>query len=458
MIVRNKNVLDSIGADVIQSVIKEHCAGDERRQSLIDMYNNDHAIRNRARMKGQPNNRMAHGFARYIVTFASGYLLGKPVTYTAKEGQDEAPLQALMEAYRIAKVESVDSELAHDASVLGKGVEIVYADEASLPRTANLDPCSAFVVYDDTVEHNPLFGVHYMPVIDRSGKNTGYTVNVYTAAEIITFETASTIASAAAFTPTGIEPHFFGGVPMVEYWNNAEETGDFEQVTSLIDAYDKLESDRVNDKEQFVDAILVLTGARLENDENGRTPSQQLRQDKLLFLPDSDATAQYLARNMSEADVEVLKNALKADIHKFSMIPDLTDEQFAGNSSGVAMKFKLLGLDQLTKIKERWFREALEERLKLFSHFLSVKGAAAVDVGKVDIVFSRALPVNDLEISQTIMNYNGFVPEETLLAQVPFVTDPQSAVKAMQKQRADAAKAQAAAFNVPVYNPDGDDA
>ena len=55
-----------------------------------------------------------------------------------------------------------------------------------------------------------------------------------------------------------VEPHNFGDVPMVEYWNNSEETGDFEQVISLIDAYDTLESDRINDKTQFTDALLGI--------------------------------------------------------------------------------------------------------------------------------------------------------------------------------------------------------
>lgn len=35
-----------------------------------------------------------------------------------------------------------------------------------------------------------------------------------------------------------------------------EAQGDFEQVVSIIDAYNIVMSDRVNDKEQFVDAIL----------------------------------------------------------------------------------------------------------------------------------------------------------------------------------------------------------
>lgn len=53
----------------------------------------------------------------------------------------------------------------------------------------------------------------------------------------------------------------------------------------LIDAYDLLQSDRVNDKQQFADALLVLTGVMgltAPEDGDGRTPANAWRQDKTL--------------------------------------------------------------------------------------------------------------------------------------------------------------------------------
>jgi len=110
----------------------------------------------------------------------------------------------------------------------------------------------------------------------------------------------------------------------------------------------------------------------------------------------------------------VLKNALKADIHKMSMVPDLTDEQFAGNTSGVAMRYKLLGLEQLTRIKERWFREALRERLRAYAHFLVCRGGMHLDAEKVRMVFTRSLPVNELEEAQTLSELSGILPAQEL--------------------------------------------
>lgn len=415
----------------LESCLAEHAAQLPRLERLRAYYEGRHEIDGRRRASGLPNNRLAHGFPRYISTMACGYLIGDPVRYAADDAEQRAALRAVTAAYAHCAIDSVDAELARDASVYGRGIELVFADDQAAPRSAALDPRSAFVVYDDTVAAAPLFGVHYGQRRGADGATTGWRVDVYTDQLHFRYDVEA-LEDVGKRPPDAAARHFFGGVPVVEYWNDEDERGDFEGVLSLIDAYDGLQSDRVNDKQQFVDALLLLYGCTLETDVRGRTPGQQLREDKALVLPDSEARAEWLCKQLNEADTEVLKNALKADIHKMSMVPDLTDEQFAGNSSGVAMKYKLLGLEQLTKIKERWFREALRERLRLFGRFLSLKGAPRLDAEAVRMVFTRALPVNELETAQVVEKLRGIVPEEILLAQVPFVEDAEQAAELMR--------------------------
>ena len=105
------------------------------------------------------------------------------------------------------------------------------------------------------------------------------------------------------------------------------------------------------------------------------------------------------------------------------MVPDLSDENFAGNSSGVAMKYKLLGLEQLTRRKERWFREGLRERLRCYGYFLAVKGGRSLEEENIRILFTRALPENALETAQMVKTLEGMVPRQVLLSQLPFMED-----------------------------------
>ena len=129
---------------------------------------------------------------------------------------------------------------------------------------------------------------------------------------------------------------------------------------------------------------------------------QQLREDKALCLPDNTASAQYLQGALTESDVEVLRSALQADIHKMAMVPDLSDKDFAYNASGVAMKYKLWGLEQMTSVKEQWFIEGLKTRLRLFANFSAVKGHPRLDVDTVRISMQRAMPENMIENAQLV--------------------------------------------------------
>lgn len=410
MIVRPRKMLDGGPKQhAVRACVQEFLSGAERLRALRGSYEGRHCILDRTRPSGMPNIRLVHDYPRYISTMAAGYLAGRPVKYESEE-QKEA-LQAVLDCYERCAADSVDAELARNASIYGRGVELVFADGDAQPRTVSLEPERAFVVYDDTVEKKPLMGVYLLPRLDDLGAEAGWDTMVYTDREIFRFSGAG-LGEVGALKERKM--HFFGGVPMVEYWNGEDERGDFEGVMTLIDAYDRLQSDRVNDKSQFVDALLLLYGCTMETDDRGRSPGQQLREDKLLALPDSDARAEWLCKQMGEADVEVLKNALAADIHKLSMVPDLSDERFGGNESGVAMRYKLLGLEQLTGIKERWFREALRERMRLFANFMAMRGSEQLDVRRVRMLFSRSLPVNGAEEAELLDKLRGLVDEDTL--------------------------------------------
>ena len=174
--------------------------------------------------------------------------------------------------------------------------------------------------------------------------------------------------------------------PIIEYINNDEQQGDYEQVISLIDAYNLLQSDRINDKEQLVDAILVIYGGRLPEGA-----MDQLKKEKLLCLPDENAKAEWLTKNLNEADVEILKKTIKDDIHEFSFVPCITDENFAGNASGVAMGYKLLGMNLLAKEKETNFEKGIRLRLKRLFHAWSLTGKRSNGLQPISMLSSLIL-------------------------------------------------------------------
>lgn len=420
-----------------------------RLVNLQKYYNGLHPVLSRTKRDSSlSNNRVVINHAAYISNFSSAYLLGQPVSYTAPYNSD---ISALTDALKKADSTTQDADLALDCSIFGRAYDMVYmsSDEQPYPKLARLSPLNTFVVYDDTVEQNPVFAVYYYPVFNAQGNLEKYKCSMQTDRLIYDFEMTSHFAVSVVQEPV---EHYFGAVPINEIYNNGQRGGDFEQVISLIDAYNLLQSDRINDKEQFVNAILLVKGVSFGDDNAEKIDNYNaLRENGVLEIPAEGADASYLTRQFDESSVEVLKNSILNDIHKISCVPDMTDQNFAANASGVAMKYKLLGLEQLTKTKERYFAEGLRYRLQLFANVLGV--GKSVEVGNIDISFKRSLPANELEIAQTVTQLKDIVPSDLLLSQIPFVTDVDAALKNLKKEKQDAVKAQQAMFaNTPIVN------
>jgi SPP1 family phage portal protein len=121
----------------------------------------------------------------------------------------------------------------------------------------------------------------------------------------------------------------------------------------------------------------------------------------------------------------------------------MSDQNFAGNTSGVAMKYKLLALEQRTKVKQRFFTEGLRYRLECIANALTVQGAAAFNLENVDIAFTRSLPPNETETAQLVTMLQGVVSRKTLLTQLPFVTDVNAELEQLEQDQQEAMQRQA---------------
>ncbi|GHV28066.1 hypothetical protein FACS18948_6520 [Clostridia bacterium] len=434
----------AIDAAYIKDAVSEFRSGKlPKLMRLKEYYDGRHSISGRVKQPGMSNARIAHDIPRYITAMASGYMLGKPVKYTSDDEPDA--VKKLIDAYESCDAASVDSELAMAASVYGLGVCVVFADEDGEPHCASIDPMAAFVIYDDTVEAKPICGIYWNAEISDKPREKPIKLTVCDAEYM--WEYAG--ANIESLAPIG-EPyaHAFGYVPVIEFWNDADERGDWEGQISEIDAYDQLQSDRVNDKAQFTDSFIVFTGVggADELDEQDRSVADRLRRDKMLMLPDKDAKVEWLTKSLNEMDAQVLADSLREDIFKLAMVPDLTDKNFAGNSSGVAIQYKLIAFENKTNSKERWFREGLRWRLRAFAWFLGIKYMIRLNPDRVKIQFNRNLPINEYETAQTVNQLRGLVPDQLLLERLPFIDDSQKAMELLEQEAKIKAETQALAY------------
>ena len=327
----------------IRHLIMKHRRSYDRLKGLKNYYEGRHKILDEDR-----ENRLVCNHAKDIADTASSYFIGNPVSYKSPDD-----ITALTDALEHSGADEVDGDNGLDLSVYGRAYEYIYTKQLETELAIkNLPPENTFLVYDDTIEQNELFGVYYYARIDSTDRtNITYVATVLTQNYKYVLDIQDIEGPQALIEQP--EAHFKGEVPLIEYQNNKLALGDYELQIPLIDAYNVLMSDRVTDKEQFVDAILALYGTLLSDEEMdqdgdqsiGEKAMQHLRKEKLLELP-SDARAEYLTRTFDENGVEILKRAIEQDIHKFSHIPCMTVESFGGNVSGVAMEFKWSGIFQ----------------------------------------------------------------------------------------------------------------
>lgn len=340
---------------IIRQLISKHISlvGDLKKNMAY--YQGKHKILEDAKRE----NRLVCNHAKDISDTASSYFIGNPVTY-----KSDADIKDLTDSLETAGADETDGDNGLDLSIYGLAYEYVYVKEnENNLLTKNLSPENTFMVKDDSIEENELFAVYYYVRKDDSGTGPEHYI-----ATVLTpnykYELDIQNNEVPQLTTELPVPHYLGEIPIIEYLNNKLAIGDFELQIPLIDAYNALMSDRITDKEQFIDAILAIYGTLLsdedepgteEEDQNIKKAKERLKKYKVLEMPDT-AKAEYLTRTFDESGVEILKKAIEQDIHKFSHIPCMSDESFGGNVSGVAMEFKLLGMENITKIKTRYYR------------------------------------------------------------------------------------------------------
>ena len=119
------------------------------------------------------------------------------------------------------------------------------------------------------------------------------------------------------------------------------------------------------------------------------------------------------------------------------MVPDLSDEAFAGNLSGVAIRFKLITLEQKCAVKENKFRTALAKRRELLTNILNIRYGKGWDYREITEDFTRNIPQNVKEDTETIVMLDGIISKRTLLELLPQIDDVDQELERLEEEAAE---------------------
>lgn len=422
---------------LILDLIKKHSKEKRRLSKLQKYYNNENTkiATRKYKNKNKPKNRLSHPYAQYITDTAVGYLLGKPIAYST---EDKNLLETMTDIFRYNDEADNNTTLAKMASIYGYAYEIMYLDKNAKPRFKAIDPSELIVCYDNTLEENIVLAIRYYDEVVRNNdlEETVTRLEVYTKptendkGEIIA--NGKIIRGTIRFESITLEDeedYYFNDIPVNVYINNDELYGDFEKVLSLIDAYDQSQSDTANDFELFTNCMLVINGELIDDEQ-----AENLNDVNLIQFLNSDSDAKYLIKDIQDTALENYKNRLNEDIHRFSFVPNMSDENFSNNASGIAMKFKLMGLENLIGVKEAKFKKGLMRRIELLCAYTKMKNNSDYSYLAIEPVFTRNTPNNELEISQIMQNLTGILSEETIIGMSPRVSDIQAEIERKEKE------------------------
>lgn len=347
-----------------------------------------------------PHNQVPVPWGRQIINTVTGYMY-KPGLIQHKATTPEGIFaQRLQSAFKLTKERRKNSRLGKLSSIYGVAYELHYAKQSGsdvIPTFAIPDPSAILPIFDHQIEPQLIAAVRKFSVGNKEQLEVYYSdaLQMWYKNEQGEWKSGETT------------DHFYGAVPLAIYRNNEEEQGDFEPVLPLIDAYDVLISDSLNELDRFAHAYLVVKGLILD-----KAAADDVKLKRLFQTLEKDASISFLTKDIQDQFLENLKETLSELIHTKSQVPDLSDDQFAGNSTGVALQYKLTGFENLAATKELHFREGLEQRISLMGNFLQKK---AIEPEDVEWNFSRNLPRDIAARVEVLNKISEKISDETFL-------------------------------------------
>lgn len=412
---------------ILKEFIDRHKSRIPRYEKLMDMYKGNHEIINlKSKEMGKPDNRLVVNFAKYIVDTLNGYFIGNPVKtiHPEKEVADKMKI--------IAKRNSQNdnnAELSKMCSIYGHAYEFLYQDEESETRVTYMNPQQAFIIYDDTIAQEPLYGIHALA--DAEGKTYGTIYSRYSETDFYTNDESEIVID-----DTTKKEHYFGDVPLIEYIENEERQSAFENVETLINAYNKALSEKANDVDYFADAYLSILGVELDE-----KTIKQIRDNRVINLKSGDTdkiVLEFLDKPNADTTQENLIDRLETLIFQISMVSNINDESF-GTNTGIALKFKLQSMENVTLMKERKFNNGMVRRFKMMFNIPTNFNVDKESYLDIDYVFSRNVPNDLIDEAQAAEKLAGITSKRTQLSVLSVVDNVQDELDQIDREQEETA-------------------
>lgn len=352
----------------------------------------------------KPCNRTVINYCKNIVDSYRGYVATPGfISYSSTDD-----ITDVMDILRYNDYQSEDSSFLHDALIYGEAAELMFTDNWGKVRFRLINPLTCFGVFDDSLTGDLLHFVRIYKANDWDETDLHY-VDVYSD----WYKTSYTMhGENGALNFVSKEPHFFNQCP-ANIFTLPDEKSIFDCIMTEQDAVNELISSELDDYSAFCDAYLTLTGADLDGEDVAA-----MKQNRVLVLPEG-AAAEWLTKNANDAQIQNIFKRLHDAIYRIAACPDFSSETFVGGvSSGVAIRYRLTGMETRAGTIEGAMKKALQRRVELICGIASLKLGEQI-FRDIKINFERNIPSDNNDVVNLVNALKGTVSDKTLLSMIP---------------------------------------
>ena len=385
----------------------------------------------------KPCNKTVINYCKNIVDSYCGYMATPGcVSYSSNED-----IEDVMDILRYNDHQAMDAEFLLNALTYGTAAELMYIDATSQVRFRQIDPRQCFGVYDDSLTGDLMYFIRMYKESDWDDSDTWF-VDVYTDI-LVKHYTMNGRSGALTFIEE--QPHYFSQCP-ANIFHLPDEKSVFDCVMGLQDSANQILSAEIDDFSAFCDAYLILEGVDADADDIA-----MMKQNRVLLLPPG-ATANWLTKNASDAQVENILKRIHDSIYRVAQCPDFSSETFVGGvSSGIAIKYRLTGMETRAGKIEAEMKKALQRRIEIICGIATLK--LGIEVFRdIQIEFKRNIPEDITSTINMINALKGTVSDATLLSQLDFISDVNAELEAVNEQKA--ANMEMYGFGLPTSGTD----
>ena len=368
----------------------------------------------------KPCNKTIINYCKNIVDAYCGYMATPGhISYTS-----DNDIEDIMDILRYNDHQEEDAEFLMNALIYGVAAELMYIDAAGKTRFRIINPTQCFGIWDDSLTNDLLYFVRIYKINDWDESDL-FRVDVYTDNTIKHFKMNGANGNLAFESE---EPHYFGQCP-ANIFILPDEKSIFDCIMSQQDSMNELLSAEIDDYSSFVDSYMLLSGVDAEAEDIAA-----MKANRVLVLPEG-ATASYLTKAAQDAQVENILKRIHDSIYRIAQCPDFSAESFVGGvSSGIAIRYRLTGMETRAGIIEGLMKKALQRRIEIICGIASLKLGEEV-FRDIKIEFTRNIPGDNTEIINLVNALKGTVSDETLLAQLPFIDDVNAEMGRIENQK-----------------------